>query len=98
MKILDRINELANKEKVQPLTVAEKQEQHALRQDYLSMIRGQVLTTFSTIKVVDPIGQDVTPDKVYDLRQQYGYIKINICSRGIALKVPTDLINKAHTD
>lgn len=69
MKILDRINELANKEKVQPLTVAEKQEQHALRQDYLSMIRGQVLTTFSTIKVVDPIGQDVTPDKVYDLRQ-----------------------------
>lgn len=40
MKILDRINELANKEKVQPLTVAEKQEQHALRQDYLSMIRG----------------------------------------------------------
>lgn len=42
MKILDRINELANKEKVQPLTVAEKQEQHALRQDYLSMIRGQV--------------------------------------------------------
>lgn len=46
MKILDRINELANKEKVQPLTVAEKQEQHALRQDYLSMIRGQVLTTF----------------------------------------------------
>lgn len=40
MKILDRINELANKEKVQPLTVAEKQEQHALRQDYLSMIPG----------------------------------------------------------
>ncbi|HDB7685352.1 TPA: DUF896 domain-containing protein [Staphylococcus aureus] len=75
MKILDRINELANKEKVQPLTVAEKQEQHALRLDYLSMIRGQVLTTFSTIKVVDPIGQDVTPDKVYDLRQQYGYIQ-----------------------
>ncbi|HCV3016537.1 TPA: DUF896 domain-containing protein [Staphylococcus aureus] len=75
MKILDRINELANKEKVQPLTVAEKQEQHALRQDYLSMIRGQVLTTFSTIKVVDPIGQDATPDKVYDLRQQYGYIQ-----------------------
>ncbi len=36
---------------------------------------GQVLTTFSTIKVVDPIGQDVTPDKVYDLRQQYGYIQ-----------------------
>ncbi|KMS31319.1 hypothetical protein FE74_14840, partial [Staphylococcus aureus] len=56
MKILDRINELENKEKIQPLTVAEKQEQHALHKDDLSMIRRQVLTTFSTIKVVNPIG------------------------------------------
>lgn len=46
MKILDRINELANKEKVQPLTVAEKQEQHALRQDYLSMIRTSINNIF----------------------------------------------------
>ena len=61
MQILDRINELANKEKVQTLSVAEKQEQQALRQDYLKMIRGQVLHTFSTMKVVDPLGQDVTP-------------------------------------
>lgn len=71
MQILDRINELANKEKVQTLSVAEKQEQQALRQDYLKMIRGQVLHTFSTMKVVDPLGQDVTPDKVYDLRKEY---------------------------
>lgn len=70
MQILDRINELANKEKVQTLSVAEKQEQQALRQDYLKMIRGQVLHTFSTMKVVDPLGQDVTPDKVYDLRKE----------------------------
>ncbi|MCI2747998.1 DUF896 domain-containing protein [Staphylococcus warneri] len=74
MQILDRINELANKEKVQTLNVAEKQEQQALRQDYLKMIRGQVLHTFSTMKVVDPLGQDVTPDKVYDLRKEYGNI------------------------
>lgn len=74
MQILDRINELANKEKVQTLSVAEKQEQQALRQDYLKMIRGQVLHTFSTMKVVDPLGQDVTPDKVYDLRKEYGNI------------------------
>lgn len=75
MEILDRINALANKEKVQPLTPTEKQEQHDLRQDYLKMIRGQVLTTFSTMKVVDPLGQDVTPDKVYDLRKQYGNVQ-----------------------
>ena len=74
MQILDRINELANKEKVQTLSVAEKQEQQALRQDYLKMIRGQVLHTFSTMKVVDPLGQDVTPEKVYDLRKEYGNI------------------------
>ncbi|WP_270232880.1 DUF896 domain-containing protein [Staphylococcus warneri] len=74
MQILDRINELANKEKVQTLSVEEKQEQQALRQDYLKMIRGQVLHTFSTMKVVDPLGQDVTPDKVYDLRKEYGNI------------------------
>lgn len=46
MEILNRINELANKEKVQTLSVEEKQEQQALRQDYLKMIRGQVLNTF----------------------------------------------------
>lgn len=74
MEILNRINELANKEKVQTLSVEEKQEQQALRQDYLKMIRGQVLHTFSTMKVVDPLGQDVTPDKVYDLRKEYGNI------------------------
>jgi uncharacterized protein YnzC (UPF0291/DUF896 family) len=34
-----------------------------------------LLAKIITIKVVDPIGQDVTPDKVYDLRQQYGYIQ-----------------------
>ncbi|KTW06705.1 hypothetical protein A4A24_07030 [Staphylococcus warneri] len=74
MQILDRINELANKEKVQTLSVEEKQEQQALRQEYLKMIRGQVLHTFSTMKVVDPLGQDVTPEKVYDLRKEYGNI------------------------
>ncbi|WP_369041692.1 DUF896 domain-containing protein [Staphylococcus warneri] len=74
MQILDRINELANKEKVQTLSVEEKQEQQALRQDYLKMIRGQVLHKFSTMKVVDPLGQDVTPEKVYDLRKEYGNI------------------------
>lgn len=77
MEILNRINEVANKEKVQTLSVEEKQEQQALRQDYLKMIRGQVLNTFSTMKVVDPLGQDVTPDKVYDLRKEYGNIQEN---------------------
>lgn len=73
-ELLTRINYLANKEKMSGLTIEEKQEQHQLRQEYLGMIRGQVLNTFSTMKVLDPLGQDVTPDKVYDLREQYGNI------------------------
>ena len=76
-ELLDRINQLANKEKVESLRVEEKQEQHQLRQEYLGMIRGQVLHTFSTMKVVDPLGQDVTPDKVYALREEYGNIQEN---------------------
>ena len=75
MELLDRINVLANKEKVQTLSVEEKEEQQALRQEYLKMIRGQVLHTFSTMKVVDPLGQDVTPEKVYNLREEYGNIE-----------------------
>ena len=42
MKLLDRINQLANKEKVQTLSVEEKQEQHVLRQEYLQIGRAHV--------------------------------------------------------
>ena len=70
MTLLDRINELANKEKIETLSIEEKEEQQTLRQEYLKMIRGQVVNTFSTLKVVDPLGEDVTPDKVYQLRKE----------------------------
>jgi len=61
---LDRINELANKKREKGLTKEEKLEQQALRADYLSQIRGQVLHTFSGLTVLDPLGNDVTPDKL----------------------------------
>lgn len=76
MKLLDRINELANKEKEMVLSTSEKQEQHDLRQEYLKMIRGQVVSTFSTLKVVDPLGEDVTPDKIYNLREEMGTLDL----------------------
>lgn len=76
MKILDRINELANKEKEMVVSTSEKQEQHELRQEYLKMIRGQVVSTFSTLKVVDPLGEDVTPDKIYELREEMGTLDL----------------------
>lgn len=64
IKELDRINELARKQRSTGLTDTEKEEQHALRQAYLQQINGQVLNTFSGLKVVDPLGKDVTPHKL----------------------------------
>lgn len=69
IKFLPRINELANKQREKGLTNAEKVEQQALREDYLRAIRGQVLDTFSGLKVVDPLGKDVTPEKVRHLKK-----------------------------
>lgn len=61
---LDRINELAKKQREVGLTNAEKVEQQVLREDYLMEIRGQVLNTFSGMTVLDPLGNDVTPEKL----------------------------------
>ncbi|KKK35377.1 hypothetical protein WN59_00635 [Salinicoccus sediminis] len=61
---LDRINELANKQKIDGLTETERAEQKKLREDYLKQIRGQVLDSFSGLTVVDPLGNDVTPEKL----------------------------------
>ncbi|WP_017548690.1 DUF896 domain-containing protein [Salinicoccus carnicancri] len=61
---LDRINELANKQKTDGLTETERAEQKKLREDYLKQIRGQVLDSFSGLTVVDPLGNDVTPEKL----------------------------------
>lgn len=70
IKELDRINELARKQKAEGLTGSEKEEQYALRQAYLRQINGQVLNTFSGLKVVDPLGKDVTPDKLKEKQEK----------------------------
>lgn len=69
IKGLDRINELAKKQREEGLTNAEMVEQTVLQQDYLREIRGQVLNTVSGITVLDPLGNDVTPDKVQQERK-----------------------------
>lgn len=66
--ILPRINELAKKQRQKGLTKAEKTEQQLLRENYLRMIRGQVLHTFAGMKVMDPLGNDVTPKKIRHLQ------------------------------
>ncbi|MEE6031077.1 DUF896 domain-containing protein [Avibacterium paragallinarum] len=66
---LDRINELARKAKVTALSEAELNERNALRQRYLSAIRGQLTNILSTVSVVDPDGNDVTPAKLREAQR-----------------------------
>ncbi|MDD4334404.1 MAG: DUF896 domain-containing protein [Desulfotomaculaceae bacterium] len=47
-KLLDRINELARKQRESGLTEKEKEEQNQLRQVYLAGIRSQVVTALES--------------------------------------------------
>ncbi len=67
-ELIKRINHLANKSKKTELSAEEKAEQQKLREEYLDMIRGQVKNQLASVKVVDKEGQDVTPDKLKDLK------------------------------
>ncbi|MBM7569152.1 DUF896 domain-containing protein [Paenibacillus sacheonensis] len=64
ISILARINELSRKQHIIGLSVEEEQEQTALRQDYLKIIRGQLRSTLLSVSVVDADGNDVTPEKL----------------------------------
>jgi uncharacterized protein YnzC (UPF0291/DUF896 family) len=63
-----RINELANKAKVDGLTEAEAKEQSKLRSEYLQTFRSSMLGTLQGVKIVDPLGEDVTPEKLKRLK------------------------------
>ncbi|WP_373293963.1 DUF896 domain-containing protein [Paenibacillus albidus] len=73
---LDRINELSRKQNNSGLSDQEKLEQMELRQNYLKMIRGQLLTTMLAVSVVDREGNDVTPSKLVDEKKVHSSIKI----------------------
>lgn len=66
---LARINELAKTAKTRELTKEEKAEQHRLRQEYLQNLRNSFTNQFKTMTVMDPEGNDVTPQKVKDLQK-----------------------------
>jgi len=68
---LNRINQLAKKAKSEGLTSEEKQEQQQLREEYLQNIRKSFSGTIENMKVIDPNGDDVTPQKVKDLRKKH---------------------------
>ncbi|MDX8369132.1 DUF896 domain-containing protein [Bacillus velezensis] len=59
-----RINELAQKAKSNTITDEEKAEQQKLRQEYLIGFRSSMKNTLKSVKVIDPEGNDVTPEKL----------------------------------
>ncbi|TKC18754.1 DUF896 domain-containing protein [Robertmurraya kyonggiensis] len=69
-----RINELANKAKQTRLTDEEAKEQTLLRKEYLETFRSSMLTTLKGVTIMDPDGNDVTPDK---LKQYQNKNKLN---------------------
>ncbi|MGI2327133.1 DUF896 domain-containing protein [Planococcus sp. YIM B11945] len=66
---LKRINELSRKSKSAGLSYEEAKEQSALRQEYLQTFRETMRGTIENVKVIDPNGNDVTPEKVKNIRE-----------------------------
>jgi uncharacterized protein YnzC (UPF0291/DUF896 family) len=67
---IDRINELSKKAKSVGLTDEEKQEQQSLRNEYLQVFRSSMKNTLKGVTVVDPNGNDVTPQKLKNERRK----------------------------
>ncbi|AVL78344.1 MULTISPECIES: DUF896 domain-containing protein [Staphylococcus] len=61
---IKRINELAKKKKEQGLTESESKEQSKLRKAYLDSFRKSFKKQIESTRVIDPEGNDVTPEKV----------------------------------
>ena len=66
---IKRINELSRKSKTAGLSIEEAKEQSALRQEYLATFRQSMRGTIENVKVIDPEGYDVTPEKVKNIRE-----------------------------
>ncbi|CEG22532.1 hypothetical protein BN1080_01461 [Planococcus massiliensis] len=66
---LNRINELSRKSKTDGLSIEEAKEQSLLRQEYLQTFRKTMRGTIENVKVIDPNGNDVTPEKVKNIRE-----------------------------
>ncbi|ONI40065.1 hypothetical protein AN640_01510 [Candidatus Epulonipiscium fishelsonii] len=56
-KLLGRINELANKKKVQGLTSEEQEEQDNLRQEYLKIFKNNFKNQLENTKIQTPDGK-----------------------------------------
>lgn len=69
---LERINALVRKERAEGLTSEEKAEQKDLREKYIKAFRSGMRNHIEGMKIVDPEGQDVTPDKLKEIQRNKG--------------------------
>ncbi len=67
---INRINELSKKAKAEGLTTEEAKEQSLLRAEYLESFRSSMRNTIEGVTIIDPNGNDVTPEKVKQIRNK----------------------------
>ena len=65
---LNRLNELAKKKKLGTITDEELKEQQALREEYLVTFRESMKNIIENVRVIDPNGEDVTPEKLKQIQ------------------------------
>ncbi len=66
---LVRLNELAAKKKAGEISPGELSELKALREAYLENFRSSFRKQVESTKVIDPEGNDVTPEKLRRIQQ-----------------------------
>ena len=65
-----QLNLLAKKKRLGCLSNEEAKEQQALRKEYLENLRNGMRETIENVTVIDPNGDDVTPEAVKRLKDK----------------------------
>ena len=71
-ELINRINELAHKQKKDGLTDDEKNEQKKLRQQFLANFRESFKSQIEMMQIYDKNGKEVTPEKVKEIQRKKG--------------------------
>ena len=71
-KLLQRLNELAHKNKEEGLTEAETKERAKLRKEYLKNFREAMRSNIEMMRIFDDNGKEVTPEKVREIQRKKG--------------------------
>ena len=67
---LDRLNELAKKKRDHKINKDEFEELTKLRKEFLTNFRNSFKKQIEQTKVIDPEGNDVTPDKIKEIQEK----------------------------